>query len=869
MNNKYIQSTIKIILILFGFFLFSEMSLADERDTFDVVLTSEDKAKVEDALETSQTMSSESQEKLQQFLDGWKKLEKKYPDLPPEVQRLINKANTAGLKSKIGATQDKFKQFDSGLQSLMDKKEKIDQVIGFYDRYRPDSENPFRSLEVMENLLTDLETLLPKEQEYEVFKNTTAFLIRTGIRYFKEAIKAAHGGLKDVQKGIQDRAGNCLGYVGGDEYGDSSDPKRKAYEDMTTGDIICYTGVRPVGGEIWKNTPGDAVYVWSSDVWTKLDCGISIANDVFKYWRLANESTISASDLIYWCTGNHDELFTKDAAKGGLRFKEITAIDDCQERILDILSLKRDLKDLINSTRNNSEVFIAKYIFKKDGVRESADLITKMAKGIVLFEGVVKDSDGKRVSGATVSIKGSFETVSIDTDSRGRFEILAEIPKENQIGLRLKITVTADDYPDFKDETRLQSQCWDMGTFTMKEKAELIIKPKSSKIIQGETVNFSVLYTDSDGNSNDVTSSALKNSKFRGESVGTFSVSATYNDLSATAIVKVIKKECKENEKLNTETYNCDCIDGYKKDENDICVPKDDEEAEEEEETGGDDICSIEYIKSLEFLLEFLIADTKLYETELIGYINKFYKEINDQSSDICRNEMIAYCYYSATEIAARMAENVSEIQDLVIEILWLRNGCPDLSQQMDAEGITITNLISSLSGLGSYKDKLAQMESRLRENGCDEEEVKDDGEKVVPPEGDPGKRGDGGDYVEIPGDGDDNDGDGQQDEEVEGLSGYNITLVLYDSGSAADDVFSLSVAGYGSLGQTPAGGLRSYGLNLPPGSYTASVTVILAPDDVGTYTLTVLYNGESIGSITGSPPQGSSATLSFTVPSE
>jgi len=431
----------------------------------------------------------------------------------------------------------------------------------------------------------------------------------------------------------------------------------------------------------------------------------------------------------------------------------------------------------------------------------------------------------------------------------------------------LKITVTADDYPEFKDETRLQSQCIDFGVLSLKGKAELIIKPKSSKITQGETVNFTVLYTDYDGNSNDVTSSALKNSKFRGESVGTFSVSATYNELSSAASVKVIKKECKENEKLNTKTYDCDCIDGYEKNENDICVSK--EEKEEEEETIDEDICSIEYINSLAFLLEVLVADTKLSETELISYINKFNKEINDQSSDPCDNSIIAYCYYSALEIAARMAENVSDIHDIAVEIIMLQGMCPDLSQQMQAEGITIKSLISSIAGLGSYKYRLSQMESRLQENGCDEEEVEEEGEKIVPPEGDPGFIQAGGTSTEMPGDGEDNDGDGQQDEEIQGLTGYNITLILYDSGSAADDVFGLSVGGYGSLGQTPAGGLRSYGLNLPPGTYTATVNVVVAPDDVGTYTLTVLYNGESIGSITGSPPQGSSATLSFTVPSE
>jgi hypothetical protein len=561
MNNKYTRSTIKLILIVSGILLLSEKGIADgERDTFDVLMTPEEKAKVEDTIEISKTMSSQSQEKLQQFLDGWQKLEKKLPDLPPEVQKLIKKTNAAGLKSKIGAVQGKLKQFDSGLQSIMDKKEKLDQVIGFYDRYRPDSENPFRSLEVMENLLTDLETLLPKEQEYEVFKNTTAFLIRTGIRYFKEAIQAAHGGLKNVQKDIKDRAGNCFGFVGGDNTADSKDPKRKAFTDLNTGDIICYTPPRPVGGELWKNTTGDAVYVWSSGAWTKLDCGFGVASQVSAYWKLANESVISADDLIYWCTGDFDEIFIKAAAIGKKRFKELTLIDDCQENILGMLSLKRDFKKLMRSVSNSEDIFIAKYIFKKDGIRDSANLITKMAKGIVLFEGEVNDSDGKKVSGATVSIESSFATVSIDTDSKGRFKILAEIPEKNQKGLRLKIKITADGYPDYYETTRLQNQCWDMGVLSLKGKAELIIKPKSSKITQGETVNFAVLYIDSDGNSNDVTSSALKNSKFRGESVGMFSVSATYNELSATASIKVTKKECKENEKLNTKTYDCDCI---------------------------------------------------------------------------------------------------------------------------------------------------------------------------------------------------------------------------------------------------------------------------------------------------------------------
>lgn len=331
----------------------------------------------------------------------------------------------------------------------------------------------------------------------------------------------------------------------------------------------------------------------------------------------------------------------------------------------------------------------------------------------------------------------------------------------------------------------------------------------------------------------------------------------------------VKKHDCPDNEEWSDTVEDCVCIEGYAKNDNDICVPEEELEEEEEEEEDDVDICSLDYIQSLSFLLEILVADTKLYETELLSYISKFNKEINDQSSDPCENSIIAYCYYSAKEIAARMAENVSAIHDIAVEIIMLQAMCPDLSQQMQSQGMTIKGLISNIAGLASYQTQLDQMKSRLQENGCDEEEVEDEGEKIVPPEEDPGFIQDGGTSTEYPGDGDDNDGDGQQDEEVEALSGYNVTLVLYDSGSAKDDVFQLSVSGYGNLGQTPAGGLRSYGLNLVPGTYTATVYVTLAPDNVGTYTLNVLYDGESIGSISGQPPQGSTGTLTFTVPSE
>lgn len=137
-------------------------------------------------------------------------------------------------------------------------------------------------------------------------------------------------------------------------------------------------------------------------------------------------------------------------------------------------------------------------------------------------------------------------------------------------------------------------------------------------------------------------------------------------------------------------------------------------------------------------------------------------------------------------------------------------------------------------------------------------------GEQLARNGADPNVIQDGGFGTEIEGGGVDNDGDGLQDEEV--ISGCNIILVLYDSGNLKDDIFDLSVSG---LGTTPAGGLRTYGANLSPGTYTVSITVILAPDDCGTYTLIVREGSKTLASASSGmscPPQGSSISVSFTV---
>lgn len=565
-------SKVSLFSILISFFLFPILSFSQSRDAFDVVLSENDKDNVVLVIETSKSVSQESQAKIKDLLGKWDKLNKT-PNLPQGVQDYIKKLKDAGLKAKLNATLKNFETFDAGLKNLLDKKAKVDRVIHFYDRYKPDSENPFRSLEVLNNVFEDAETLLPNKVDYEYIRNPTAWLIRTGIGYYKLAIGNALNGLKNIQKQIRDRAGDCIGYIGGDGTADSSDPKRKAFIDINNADVVCYTNLRPNGGKIYANQTGSKVYIWDSKKWTKFACGLGDVNNVFDDWKLANGGVVATSDkIIYLCNQRLREI-TKARARATMQFNRLSTIpkNSCRYYILEKLGKLRDFQSFMADVDHNQKRFVAKYIFKKDGVRNSAEMFAKMVTENVKFEGYVKDENDKGISYALVSIEAGSQATSVITDKYGHFEVLAKIPEKDHSGLSIRIKATADNYSDFEEKSVLQKQCMNLR-LEMKVDGQLIIQPASSTISRGETVNFSVLYIDGDGLSFDVTSSALVSSQFTGYSAGTFPVTATYNNLSISASVEVTKLECKENEIWDATIEGCICKPGYERDEYGECV---------------------------------------------------------------------------------------------------------------------------------------------------------------------------------------------------------------------------------------------------------------------------------------------------------
>lgn len=852
-RKKGIMAAAAVPVTLVWILMSAAAGTAQERETLDFLLNEEEKAQFLDIISTSETVSKQSQEKLEGFLSQWQKLKDNFENLPPELQNMINTLENEGLSSKVNQALGGLQKFNSGVAKFKDWKGKADTVINFYDRYRPDKENPFRSLEVLNNLFEDLEKLLPEEKEYEAFRNTTAWLIRTALRYFREGVRNAHDGLKNFQKLIQERGGaECIGFRGGG-ITDRSNPKQYAFERMDTGEIICYFGVRPQGGEVWANETGAAVFVWDGRNWTRLATGRTVTESIFFLWRMAHGRVISVEELIDWCNNRMAE-FVELRDRAARQYAALTKMDICQEIILEKMNLREFLDELMSAVQRDPRQFTAQYIFQTGEVRGLADSLVDAVTGFALVNGEVKDNDDdKPVGNAEVTIETGTRKHTAITDSNGRFEMLLSIPiAEQRSNPRLVIRISASGYAELQTDTRLQEQCWDMGWLKLSadEPAAitvLFLNPAEADLKVGQSVAFRVNAEREDGTVESVPLSLVEFSGasagvFSAEEAGTFTVTAMYEGRSASAVVRVEADE----------------------------EPGEEEDIDEAiEDIAGDedeDPCSMDYVQALHASLDGLTAEIRLLNAEFRTYAAKFDQEVNRQLAPPCNNQLLAYCFANAVDLASRIEVLVERVHDIVTEIIMIQALCPDMADAMSGEGMTISSLLAGISGLGSSAGVLEAMRSRLRESSCDENEVIQIGQQLVPPELDPDFVQDGGIMQEIPGDGVDNDGDGLQDENVTPLAGFNITFVLYDSGNLKDDVFGLAVSTYGNLGSTPAGGLRSYGLNLPPGTYTAAVTVISAPDNVGTFTLVILQDGEQIGAASGAPSQGATVRVPFTV---
>jgi hypothetical protein len=328
---------------------------------------------------------------------------------------------------------------------------------------------------------------------------------------------------------------------------------------------------------------------------------------------------------------------------------------------------------------------------------------------------------------------------------------------------------------------------------------------------------------------------------FVARKAGTFTVTAEYLKISASATV--IVEEAAEEEKPGE--------------------PGDlDEALDELQEDAEDDPCEEDLAALIERFNSLKQTVGQKY-AQFNGAAAKFYSEINARRADPCSNRMVAFAYYQAKAIGAEFSAISAELQELYGQIVVSSVLCSKKDVKATIKGL-ITDVSAMGPRFGDVERTLAAMQGRLGELACDEQEVERNGQQVTAQgDIDPNLLQQGGAMVEVQGDSVDNTGEGLQDERNFQSA---LLIMVWDSGSAKDDIFAVSMSGVGSLGTTPKGGRQIFAPErVQPGmSYTVSITTLKTEVGAGTWSIMVSYKGKVLVGATAGNDSGS---VSFTIP--
>ena len=285
-----------------------------------------------------------------------------------------------------------------------------------------------------------------------------------------------------------------------------------------------------------------------------------------------------------------------------------------------------------------------------------------------------------------------------------------------------------------------------------KTPVSLIVIPDKAAPKTGETVTFRAMAVFDDKSYTDVTE--MENTAWSSGSSsftvteqtksGEHVISVTYMGLESKATVMVEERETvKENpcpgefQEWKEEKNKCDCIEGYEMiEELGKCVSIDEAikgVSGEKSEAACDEVLMAGRLARLQEIA----AESQLKAAQFNNLLAQFTKAVNEKSRNPCNDQMIATAYAGAIQMAQEFEDYQDEATQISSELILEAAICEINDPKYD-----INSLLKLVSQLGPPVSKVNQgisdMEAELIINGCDKQEVVNQGNAIADKTTDP-----------------------------------------------------------------------------------------------------------------------------------
>ena len=411
---------------------------------------------------------SETKSELENILKKYTLIKDKFGNHKhPKILSLINYLDRNNLGKHLKNAVSVLGKYEGGIKKVTTVMADVESIVAFYDNYKPDKNNPLRSLEQISSALEELNTIIVKIDPSDGMLTKP---VRVMVELYQKSVGAFHGALSRVRKKIKERGGGGIG-LGFSVDTDKERLFRKKFPNETAYRYPWIKYIKPglseEEAEFWDNK-SDRAFAWRDNDWIEIKSGIAGLRKVYDGIRLATGRRPDLNTLISRCNTGWEELL--QAERGGERyFKLFFSGNSCVPRILAYKKIRLE--------HFPEEKFIARYVFRKD-IRRKIDRAVELVKNSLLVEGKVTEEKypDRGLANIPISAEASGARVDSISEPGGWFTLLFKLkPSENRSNARVTIHVSG--YKAYSRDWPLRQQCSDWYNINLIREEELVEVP--------------------------------------------------------------------------------------------------------------------------------------------------------------------------------------------------------------------------------------------------------------------------------------------------------------------------------------------------------------------------------------------------------